>query len=50
MSAHHLLFELGTEELPPRTLESMSTALTAGIVEGLKSAAITHGKHTITAP
>ena len=44
MSAHHLLFELGTEELPPRTLESMSTALTEGIVEGLKSAAITHGK------
>ena len=44
MSAHHLLFELGTEELPPRTLQSLSTALTEGIVDGLKSAAITHGK------
>jgi glycyl-tRNA synthetase beta chain len=44
MSAHHLLFELGTEELPPRTLQSLSTALIEGIVGGLKSAAITHGK------
>src|ERR1700722_11837495 len=44
MSAHDLLFELGTEELPPRTLLSLSTALTEGIVSGLDAAGIPHGK------
>jgi glycyl-tRNA synthetase beta chain len=44
MSAHDLLFELGTEELPPRTLLSLSTALTEGVVSGLDAAGIPHGK------
>ncbi len=44
MSAHDLLFELGTEELPPRTLLSLSTALTEGVVLGLDTAGIPHGK------
>jgi glycyl-tRNA synthetase beta chain len=51
MSVHHLLFELGTEELPPRTLQSLSTSLTEGVVNGLRSAAIAHGKvHSFATP
>src|SRR5258708_12224847 len=44
MSAQDLLFELGTEELPPRALLSLSTALTEGVVSGLDAAGIPHGK------
>jgi len=44
MSAHDLLFELGTEELPPRTLLSLSTALTEGVLKGIDAAGIPHGK------
>jgi len=39
-----LLFELLTEELPPRTLLKLSTALTQGIVSGLDKACVAHGK------
>ena len=39
-----LLFELCTEELPPRTLPALSFALTAGITKGIDEAAIPHGK------
>ncbi len=44
MSAHDLLFELGTEELPPRTLPALSQALTQGLAAGIDSAGIPHGK------
>jgi len=44
MSAQDLLFELCTEELPPRTLLSLSTALTEGVLLGLDAAGIPHGK------
>jgi glycyl-tRNA synthetase beta chain len=44
MSAPDLLFELGTEELPPRTLLSLSNALTDGVVKGIDAAGIPHGK------
>jgi glycyl-tRNA synthetase beta chain len=44
MSAHDLLFELLTEELPPRTLEALSVALTAGLAKGLDTAGIPHGE------
>ena len=44
MSAPDLLFELGTEELPPRALLSLSTALTEGVLSGLDKAGIPHGK------
>ena len=43
MSAHDLLFELLTEELPPRTLAALSTTLTAGMTSGLDAAGIPHG-------
>jgi len=38
MSAESLLIELGTEELPPKALNTLSTAFTNGIVDGLKKA------------
>jgi glycyl-tRNA synthetase beta chain len=44
MTAHDLLFELGTEELPPRSLLTLSTALTEGILKGIDAAGIPHGK------
>ena len=44
MSAQDLLFELGTEELPPRTLLSLSNALTEGVLAGLDKAGIPHGR------
>ena len=44
MSARELLFELGTEELPPRTLLELSAALTQGVLSGLDAAGIPHGQ------
>ena len=44
MEKRDLLFELRTEELPPRTLQTLSTALTEGIVKGLDAAGIAHGR------
>ncbi|MEN9596205.1 MAG: hypothetical protein RL236_639 [Pseudomonadota bacterium] len=38
MTAQHLLFELGCEELPPKTLLKLINALTAGIMQGLNEA------------
>ena len=39
-----LLFELCTEELPPRTLPALSSALTEAFRKGLDAAAIAHGE------
>ncbi|MEA3107474.1 MAG: glycyl-tRNA synthetase beta chain [Gammaproteobacteria bacterium] len=44
MTVRDLLFELRTEELPPRTLLTLSTALTEGMLKGLDAAGIPHGK------
>jgi glycyl-tRNA synthetase beta chain len=44
MSAQELLFELCTEELPPRALLGLSTALTEGVLKGIDAAGIPHGK------
>jgi glycyl-tRNA synthetase beta chain len=44
MSAEDLLFELFTEELPPRALLALSNALTDGIRKGIDAAGIAHGK------
>ncbi|MCU7904776.1 MAG: glycine--tRNA ligase subunit beta [Candidatus Thiodiazotropha sp. (ex Epidulcina cf. delphinae)] len=38
-----LLFELGTEELPPKALKHLSNALTETFVTGLEQADLTHG-------
>ncbi|RLA23693.1 MAG: glycine--tRNA ligase subunit beta [Gammaproteobacteria bacterium] len=39
-----LLFELGTEELPPKSLLTLRNALEEGIVAGLKKADLAHGE------
>src|ERR1700681_2800885 len=44
MTTRDLLFELRTEELPPRTLLTLSTALTDGMLKGLEAAGVPHGK------
>ncbi len=51
MPMRDLLFELGTEELPPRTLTTLSVALEEGIAKGLNDAGISHGKaHRFATP
>lgn len=40
---HDLLFELGTEELPPKSLRALSEALTGNLTAGLKAAGLEHG-------
>ena len=44
MATRDLLFELLTEELPPRSLETLSIALADGFATGLAAAAIGHGR------
>ncbi len=44
MQARDLLFELGTEELPPRALPALSQALTAALLKGLDDAGLRHGR------
>ena len=39
-----LLFEIGTEELPPVALKRLSTALEDAFVKGLDDAGLTHGR------
>lgn len=39
-STNDLLIEIGTEELPPKALKSLSDAFTAGVVSGLKDASL----------
>ena len=43
MSARDFLVELGTEELPPKALNTLATAFSDGITRGLKAAGLTHG-------
>jgi glycyl-tRNA synthetase beta chain len=51
MANRELLFELGTEELPPRTLLALSSGLEEGLVKGLDTAGIPHGKaHAFATP
>jgi glycyl-tRNA synthetase beta chain len=51
MSAPDLLFEIRTEELPPRTLPGLSQALTAGIARGIDAANVPHGRiHSFATP
>lgn len=40
-TSKHLLFELGSEELPPKTLLKLSNALLTNIVQGLNAAELT---------
>jgi glycyl-tRNA synthetase beta chain len=42
MATKHLLFELGSEELPPKTLVKLSQALLDGVLQGLNDAELTY--------
>lgn len=44
MSYKDFLVELGTEELPPKALRTLSESLRDGIVKGLADAGLQHGK------
>ncbi len=44
MSTQDLLVEIGTEELPPKSLQVLSAAFSDGIVAGLAAAGLKHGK------
>lgn len=44
MSTRDLLIEIGTEELPPKALNTLCDAFAAGIEAGLNEAEISHGK------
>ncbi|MDQ8038663.1 MAG: glycine--tRNA ligase subunit beta, partial [Pedobacter sp.] len=43
MSAKDFLVELGTEELPPKALKSLSESFRDGIMKGLATAGLKHG-------
>ena len=43
MSARDFLVELGTEELPPKALNTLAKAFRDGITKGLKAAGLSHG-------
>lgn len=43
MTKRDFLFELGTEELPPKSLFTLARALADGIVKGLDDASVKHG-------
>lgn len=43
MAQHDFLVELGTEELPPKALKTLSDAFTSGITAGLKEAGVKFG-------
>ncbi|BAO42959.1 glycine--tRNA ligase subunit beta [Thiolapillus brandeum] len=45
-ASQDMIFELGTEELPPVALKKLSSALEKEFLAGLKSAGLTHGKAT----
>ena len=49
VETNSFLVELGTEELPPKSLMKLATAFGEGIVSGLKDAGLTIGDHTVFA-
>jgi len=51
MSSHDFLVEIGTEELPPKALRSLSEAFVQGVQDRLKDAGLTFGDiHPFAAP
>lgn len=44
MTGRDLLVEIGTEELPPKSLPALSQAFSEGVVAGLAAAGLAHGK------
>ena len=46
MKRRDLLVEIGTEELPPKSLLALADAFSAGVIAGLDAAGISHGAVT----
>ena len=46
MNTRDLLVEIGTEELPPKSLLALADAFALGVVSGLDAAGISHGEMT----
>jgi glycyl-tRNA synthetase beta chain len=44
MKARDFLVEIGTEELPPKSLSELSRAFTEGVVAGLEAGGLRHGR------
>ncbi len=44
MSKRDFLVEIGTEELPPKSLFTLAAAFAEGVIKGLDTAAINHGE------
>lgn len=44
MSRHDLLVEIGTEELPPRSLKDLAASFAENVTKGLDDARLRHGK------
>lgn len=44
MATQDFLVEIGTEELPPKALKTLSDAFTSGILDGLKQAGLAHAE------
>lgn len=44
MASNHLLIEIGTEELPPKSLKRLMLAFSTGVEEGLSEAQLSHGE------
>lgn len=49
MSAQDFLVELGTEELPPKALNTLAEAFLAGIDKGLQAAGLSYESKTVYA-
>src|SRR5471030_1561375 len=49
MSAQDFLVELGTEELPPKALNTLADAFLAGIDKGLQAAGLSYEAKTVYA-
>ncbi|MGI0118550.1 glycine--tRNA ligase subunit beta [Zooshikella sp. RANM57] len=49
MAKQDFLVELGTEELPPKALQSLSIAFANGIIDGLKAANLKYANHQVFA-
>ena len=44
MASNNLLIEIGTEELPPKSLKRLMLAFSTGVEEGLNEAQLSHGE------
>lgn len=49
MATQDFLIELGTEELPPKSLKTLSHSFAKGILQRLEKAELSHGNHQIFA-